>query len=98
MDAKTVKEKIINGLITEEELSKLLTSKASHKGSFLKTLLKGVNEGYIIPSIQKTMFESFLILTIITGIIILSYHNKMDNTITAALLATVLGYLFGKIR
>jgi hypothetical protein len=98
MDAKTIKEKIMNGQLTEEELGKLLSFRTAQKGSFLKTILKGVNDGYTVPMMRKTIIESMLILTIIIGTVILSYNNKMDNTVTAALMSAILGYLFGKIR
>lgn len=93
-----IKEKIIMGEMTEDELTRLLSNQPPRKGSFLKTLIKGVNEGYTIPMMQKALLVSMLTLAIITGAIIQSYNNKMDYTVTAVLLAAVLGYLFGKIR
>ena len=100
MDTKSLKEKIINGQISDEELSALLGNNkhVRSKGSFLRNILKGFIDGYTVPNMWKTFFESFLILVIIIGAIILSYTGKMDNMITAVLLSSVLGFLFGKIK
>jgi len=95
---KDNKRKIMNGQLTEDELAKILSVRAGQKGSFFKTILKGVNDGYTVPMMRKTIIESMLILTIIIGAVILSCNNKMDNTVTAALMSAILGYLFGKIR
>ncbi len=98
MDAKTIKEKITAGQMSEEELGKLLSGRPSRKGNFFKSLLKGFIDGYTVPNMMKTMLEFTLILAVILGTVILSYHGKMDNTITATLLAAVLGFLFAKLR
>ncbi|MGV3632233.1 MAG: hypothetical protein ACO1O6_13575 [Bacteroidota bacterium] len=98
MDAKTVKDKILQGMMTEEELARLLAKPHTRKSNFVKTILEGIYRSYAFPTMLKRIMESLLILIVITGTVILSYNNKLDSTITAALLASVLGYLFGKIR
>ena len=100
MDAKLIKEKIISGQMSEKELSDLLNthSKPQRKQSFLKTLINGYTEAYTVPNIYKTILEAILIFSVLIGAIVLSYAGKMENTITAVLFATVLGFLFGKIR
>lgn len=98
MDAKTVQEKIINGQLTEKELAALLAVKPARSGNFMKSLLKGFIEGYTVPTLWKIITESILIFSIIIGTIILSYTDKLDATVTAALLSGVLGFLFGKMR
>jgi hypothetical protein len=98
MEAKVLKEKIVNGQVSEEELRQILAKRVITKGGFIKAILKGFNDGYTVPMARKLIIESLLILSIIIGTIILSYTNKIDSTVTAALLAVVLGYIFGKIR
>ncbi|MBA2614100.1 MAG: hypothetical protein H0U95_19210 [Bacteroidetes bacterium] len=100
MDVQSLKQKIIDGKITDTELSNLLgSSKQSHsKSNLLKNIFKGYSEAVTIPNLWKTTLESLLILVVIVGAIILSYSGKMDNTITAVLLAAVLGFLFGKLK
>jgi hypothetical protein len=98
MDAKAVKEKILNGLMSDEELAGLMAGHQPRKRSLVNTILKGVNDSYIVPTMQKVLLESILILAIVIGAVILSYNGKLDMPVTAALLAAVLGYLFGKIK
>jgi hypothetical protein len=98
MNTQELKQKIVNGQISDVELSKLLPKSGSRKSSFFKDLLKGFIEGYTIPNLWKIALESLLILVILIGAITLSFAGKMDNTTTAVLLSAVLGFLFGKIR
>ncbi|MEO6303356.1 MAG: hypothetical protein ABIP51_09285 [Bacteroidia bacterium] len=100
MDTKLIKEKIINGQISEEELSALLgnTKKTYKKESFLKTIVKGYTDVYAVPNMYKNTLEAILIFVILIGGIVLSYVGKMDTTTIAVLFAAVLGFLFGKIR
>jgi hypothetical protein len=104
METQSVKQKILKGEMTDEELSGLLNGKNnnahSHRqgGSFLKTILKGFIEGYTAPNMWRLTLEAILILVVILGIVILSYTGRIDSIITSVLLSFVLGFLFGKIK
>lgn len=103
MDIQALKQKIINGQVSDEELSNLLVNATNNthsrrKGSFFKDILRGFSEVYTTPNIWRSTMESILILVIIVGIVILSYNGRIDATITSIFLASVLGFLFGKIK
>ncbi|MEI8136015.1 MAG: hypothetical protein WCH21_01690 [Bacteroidota bacterium] len=101
MNIQTLKQKIRDGNISDAELEALIGTGNKHsraKGNFLKSIIKGYTDAVTVPNMWKATLESLLILIIIIGAIILSYSGKMDNTITAVLLAAVLGFLFGKLR
>ncbi|MDF2439003.1 MAG: hypothetical protein K0Q95_3379 [Bacteroidota bacterium] len=100
MDAKTIKQQIISGALSEDELSAILNkgNSLSKRGGFLKTILKGFIEGYTAPNMWRMTLETFLLFSVITGIIILSYAGHLDMMITSVLLAFVLGFIFGKIK
>lgn len=103
MDIQTFKQKIINGQMSERELQYLAESYThgptpEKERSFLKDILKGFIDGYTAPNLWKTTMESILILVVIVSVVVLSYAGKIDTTVTSALLASVLGFLFGKIK
>jgi hypothetical protein len=103
MDVQALKNKIINGQLTDAELLDLLSGKTSAseapvKSSFLKDILKGFIEGYTAPMMWKITMEFVLILAIITGVILLSYAGRMEAMVTAVMLAAILGFLFGKMK
>ena len=100
MNAQTLKEKIMSGQITDDELLEMLSKAKRHRnsGSTFKNILNGFIQGYTVPSLWKLILESLLILVIVIGTIVLSYANKMNDTTTAVILASVLGFLFGKIK
>ncbi|HWY11307.1 MAG TPA: hypothetical protein VN026_08280 [Bacteroidia bacterium] len=101
MDTQTLKQKIKDGNLSDTELEAIIGNNNKHhrgKGNFLKSILKGYTDAVTVPNMWKATLESLLILIVIIGAIILSYSGKMDNTITAVLLAAVLGFLFGKLR
>lgn len=99
MEAKTVKEKILKGDMTDTELENLLKATHHKQGSgFLKTILKGFLEGYTAPTMWRMTLEITLIFLVVTGIVILSYAGRIDTMVTSVLLAFVLGFLFGKIK
>ena len=104
MDTQAIKQKILAGEMTDDQLSNLLGNKSNnthaHKqgGSFLKTILKGFIEGYTAPNMWRLTLEFILILLVVAGIIFLSYAGRIDAMVTSVLLAFVLGFLFGKIK
>ena len=104
MDAPTIKQKIIKGEMTDEELSTLLGNKTNnvhhHKqsGNFLKTILEGFIDGYTAPNMWRLALEAFLVFFVTVGIVFLSYTGRVDTMGTSILLAFVLGFLFGKIK
>lgn len=104
MDIQDVKQKILNGEMTDEELVKLLspkkastTSKKSNSG-FLSTVLKGFQEGYAEPHLWRIILQISLLFVIVLVIAFLSYNGKIDAMITSVLLSFVLGFLFGKMK
>lgn len=101
MDTQAIKQKILTGEITDEELSNLLANNSHPRkqdGSFLKTILKGFIEGYTAPNMWRLTLEAILIFFVIVGIVFLSYAGRIDAMVTSVLLAFVLGFLFGKIK
>jgi hypothetical protein len=100
MDAQTLKQRILKGEMSDEEISKLLVSKTPRKqsGTFMKTVLAGFIDGYATPQLWKIIISGILFLSIIVGIIILSYAGKIDAMVTSILLAFILGFLFGKVK
>lgn len=100
MDAQTLKQRILKGEMSDEEISKLLMNKAPRKqnGTFMKTVLAGFIDGYATPQLWKIIISGILFLSIIVGIIILSYAGKIDAMVTSILLAFILGFLFGKVK
>ena len=104
MDIQDVKQKILTGEMTDEELVKLLspkktssTSKKSGSG-FLSTVLKGFQEGFAEPYLWRIILQLSLLFVIVLVITFLSYNGKIDAMITSVLLSFVLGFLFGKIK
>ena len=102
MDIKAIKDKILNGGVSEEELSKILNDLSSHPkkqgSSFLKTILKGFIDGYTTPQIWRLGLQIGLLFVIVVAIIILSYSGKIDSAMTSILMAFVIGFLFGKMK
>lgn len=104
MDIDAVKQKIINGEMTDEELAKLLTHKPSsshprkENSGFMSTILKGFIDGYAQPHLWRLILETVLILSIVVGVVILSYAGKIDATITVVILAFIIGFIFGKMK
>lgn len=99
MDIQGIKEKIIKGEMSDDELSKLLSSKTKKQsGGFMSTLLKGFVDNYTTPQIWRVVLNAILLLTVILAIVFLSYTEKIDAMVTTILLSFVLGYLFGKIK
>lgn len=102
MDAATLKQKIADGLISDEELSKLLGNNVSHthskKGNYLKNILDGFIDGYTVPNLWRSAFDAVLIFSIIISIVVLCYTEKIESSIAMVFLASVLGFLFGKIK
>ena len=100
MDIQAIKQRILKGEMTDEELAKLFVNKTNHKqsGSFLKTVLQGVDESYTNPLKWRMILNASLLVIIIIAIVFLSYSGKIDTMVTTILLSFVLGYLFGKIK
>lgn len=104
MDVQALKNKIISGEISNDELLELIGAKSTsvhprkQSGGFFKTAMKGFIDAYTKPNLWRLAIESFLILLVIIGVITLSLAGRLDAMITSVMLAFVLGYLFGKIR
>jgi hypothetical protein len=100
MDVQTIKQKIISGDMTDQEILNLFGGTRAHKpkGNFLKTILKGYIDAYTAPTIWRFTLQAILILLVVTGTVLLSYQGKIDSTITAVFLAFILGFLFGKFK
>ena len=103
MDTQAIKQKIMKGELTDDELSNLLNKPNNalirkRGGSFMKNILKGFIEGYTAPNMWRLTLEAILIFLVVAGVVFLSYAGRIDTTITAVLLAFVLGFLFGKIK
>ena len=100
----TLKEKILKGEMTDEDLLHLFVDKtpAGHHrkqhGSFFKAILKGFIDVYTAPNMWRLSLEAFLIFMVIAGIIFLSDTGHIDAMITSVLFAFILGFLFGKIK
>ena len=102
MDFEAIKQKIINGEMTNEELSKLFVNKPvntrKQKSTFLSSILKGFIDGYVEPHFWKMILEISLIFTVVVAVVLLSFFGKIDATVTSVLLSLVLGFLFGKMK
>ena len=102
MDTSTLKQKIADGLISDEELSKLLDNRSApphfKKRNYLKNILDGFIEGYTTPNLWRSGLDAVLLLSIITGIVILCYAGKLEPDISMIFLASILGFLFGKMK
>ncbi|MGZ4063854.1 MAG: hypothetical protein ACXVP0_12850 [Bacteroidia bacterium] len=98
MDVKEIKEKVLAGQLSDEELGALLGKHGTaKKGSgLLKALANGFEKGYTEPQILKLKLEAILLFMIITGAILLSCLAVMDVMATAVLLSVVTGYLLGR--
>lgn len=102
MDATTLKQKIAEG-ISDEELSKLLGNNNSsiphkRKRNYLKNILDGFIDGYTTPNLWRSVFDTLLILSVITGVVILCFVQIMDILVGGIFLASILGFLFGKMK
>jgi hypothetical protein len=103
MDIQAVKQKIIKGEISDDELAKLLIHKAPsqprrEKPTFLNTILKGFVDGYAEPHLWRLILEISLIFVVVLAVVLLAYSGKIDSTIAVVLLAFVLGFIFGKMK
>ena len=102
MDVSTLKQKISDGLISDEELSKLLGNHPgpphNKKSNYLKNILDGFIDGYTTPNLWRYALDAILIFSIITSIVILCYAEKIEPSIAMIFLSSVLGFLFGKIK
>ena len=101
MDIQNLKQKIKDGQIGDEELLQLLGGNSSNghtrrKSGFMQNILKGFIDGYSTPNLWRAIMESTLIFVVIVGVVILTYADKMDTMITAVMLSSILGFLFGK--
>lgn len=101
MDTQTIKEKILSGNMTDEELSALFagTEAGQNKntGGF-QSVVKNLVEAYTGPKMWKLLLETILIIAIVTSILILTYTGRIEGGVTAILMTFSLGFLFGKIQ
>ncbi len=56
----------------------------------MKTLVGGILDGYTKSMILKLVIESILIFLIVVSVVILSYVEKIDTTVTMIMLTFVL--------
>ncbi len=100
MEMETVKKKILSGKLNDEEIIALLKEVSTEEkgdGTFL-TIVKTLIKSYLLPRMWKLIIEAVLIISAITVIFILSYSGRINETVTAVLMAFSLGFLFGRIR
>jgi len=100
MEMETIKKKILSGKLKEEEIVALLeevTKEDKEDGTFL-TVVKTLIKSYLMPRMWKLIIETVLIISAIAVIAILSYSGRINETVTAVLMAFSLGFLFGRIR
>lgn len=100
MNIQVIKDKILKGEMTDDELLKLISVKQSPKrnGSFIKNLFQGFTEVYTEPQMFRIILSTALIFVLILAIVILSYAGKIDMLITSILLSFIMGFVFGKIK
>jgi hypothetical protein len=101
MNTTELKQKISDG-ISDEELQKFLSNvnSAPHKRkrNYVKNLVDGFIEGYTVPSLWRSVIEAILLLFIIAGVILLCFVHIMDISVGGIFLASILGFLFGKMK
>ena len=102
MDPITLKQKISDGSISDADLAALLEEKTpGHhkvKRNYLKNILDGFIEGYTTPNLWRSVLDTLLILFIIVGVVILCFVQIMDISVGGIFLASILGFLFGKMK
>ena len=102
MDATTFKQKIANGLISDEDLAKILNNQGPHshkgKGNYLKNILDGFSDAYTKPNLWRAVMDTVLIFCILTGVVVLCFAQIMDVSVGGFFLASILGFLFGKMK
>jgi hypothetical protein len=98
MNIQNLKQRILDGQISDEELSKLLVSHPGGTAGFMQNILKGFVDGYTKPNLWRSVMESILIFSVILGVITLAYAGKMDAMMAAVMLSLILGFLLGKIK
>lgn len=72
MNAADVKQKLLLGQMSEDELSELLKGPGKKRGSFLKTILSGFIKGYTEPQLLKTILDAVLLFSLMAGLIVLT--------------------------
>lgn len=100
MNIQAIKDKILKGEMTDDELLKLISVKQAPKrnGSFIKNLFHGFTEVYTEPQMFRIILSSSLIFVLILAIVFLSYAGKIDMLVTSILLSFIMGFVFGKIK
>ena len=104
------RQKAKNGIFSEEEISQvehaiesmrdvknIIVHRKKNKNG-LSGLVKNFFDGYNAPGIWRVLLEAILILCIVVGIIILGYSGKLEPIIVSTLIATIIGFVFGKMR
>ncbi len=100
MEIETIKNKILSGKLTEDEIVSLLEEVTNeNKGeTTFRAIINGLIKSYLMPRMWKLIIETVLIVSAIAAIFVLSYTGRIDTTVTAVLMAFSLGFLFGRIR
>ncbi len=104
------RDKAKTGAFSEEEISQveraleslnnvknIIVQRKKGKGG-LSLLVKNFFTGYNAPGIWKQLTESLLLLCIVIGIIIFGYAGTLEPILVVTLLATIIGFIFGKMR
>ena len=104
------REKAKEGIFSEEEISHIEHALESMKNvennrmqnrkgnAGFSGILKDFFKGYNAPRIWNQITESALILCILIGIIIFGYAGKLEPIVVSTLIATIIGFVFGKMR
>ena len=104
------RQKAKEGTFSEEEISQIehaiesmkdvkniIVQRRKGRGGF-NGIIKNFFEGYNAPRIWNQVTESVLILCILIGIIIFGYSGKLEPIVVSTLIATIIGFVFGKLR
>lgn len=98
MDAKEIKQKMLAGQLSDEELEALLRKQGGKKKSsgLLGMLANSFEKGYTEPQMMKLKLEALLLFMIITSVVLLSCLAVLDVMVTVVLLSVITGYLLGR--
>jgi hypothetical protein len=102
MNVETIKQKILKGELTDEELTSLLKLKSisqrSQRSPFLKTIFKAFIDGYAEPHLWRLILELSLIIILVLAVVFLAYLEIIDAVVSVVIFAFVLGFIFGKMK
>ena len=90
-------EQIEHALESVRDVKNIIVHRKKNKEG-LSSLVKNFFTGYNAPGIWRQLTESVVILCIVIGIIIFGYRGTLEPIIISTLLATIIGFVFGKMR